>query len=102
VLSSSRQEGFVDGFHRLLAFGKVNDNGDLISLVEIISMLTPSRARVSNIFPAIPEWLFMPTPTIESFPILSVAMTSPKPMSFFEAIDNFLRFEKFGLSTVEG
>ena len=51
----------------------------LISLVEIMSMLTFSRASVSNIFAATPEWLRMPTPTIESLPILSVAMDCENP-----------------------
>ena len=53
----------------------------LISLVEIIWMLTPVLARTSNIFAATPEWLRMPTPTMESLPIFSSASVSPKPMS---------------------
>ena len=48
----------------------------LISLVEIMSILTPSLASVSNIFPATPVWLFMPTPTREILPMFSAASTS--------------------------
>src|SRR5262249_27283933 len=72
----------------------------LISLVEIISMFTPSRASVSNILPATPVWLFMPTPTIESLPILSVAMTLPKPISFFRPSMTFCALSRSAFSTV--
>src|ERR1017187_3631976 len=48
----------------------------LISLVEIMSMFTPSFARVSNNLPATPVCDFMPTPTMDSLPIFSVMMTS--------------------------
>jgi len=42
-----------------------------MSLVEIISMLIPSRASVPNIVEATPLWLFIPTPTTETFAIRS-------------------------------
>src|ERR1035437_8853852 len=72
----------------------------LISLVEIISILIPSRASVSNILPATPVWLFMPTPTMDSLAILSVAMTAPKPTSGFSASMTFCALSRSGLSTV--
>src|SRR5262249_56653417 len=37
-----------------------------ISEVEIIWILMPSRARAANMVEATPEWLRMPTPTIET------------------------------------
>src|ERR1039458_4563414 len=72
----------------------------LISLVEIISMLIPSRARVSNILPATPVWLFIPTPTMDSLAILSVAMTWPKPTSGLSPSMTFCALSRSGLSTV--
>src|SRR6266700_6321978 len=43
----------------------------LISEVEIIWMLMPSSARVRNILLAMPAWVRMPTPTMDTLQILS-------------------------------
>jgi hypothetical protein len=51
-----------------------------ISEVEIIWRLIPSLASVVNIFTATPEWLRMPTPTIETFATRSSWTTPRAPM----------------------
>src|SRR5262249_21011346 len=50
-----------------------------ISEVEIIWMLMPSRAIVPNMREATPEWLRMPTPTIETFAMRSSCTTPWAP-----------------------
>src|SRR5882724_4922002 len=72
----------------------------LISLVEIMPMFTPSLASTSNIFPATPVWLFMPTPTMESLPIFSSARTSLKPISALRPSMTLRALSKSGLSAV--
>jgi hypothetical protein len=52
-----------------------------ISEVEIIWMLMPSRESVSNMRAATPEWLRMPTPTMETLATRSSAVTPSAPMS---------------------
>ena len=54
----------------------------LISLVEIMSMLMPWCASVSNILAATPGCERMPMPTTESFAMPSVDVTSRAPISF--------------------
>jgi hypothetical protein len=73
----------------------------LISLVEIMSMFTPSFASVSNSLPATPVCDFMPTPTMDSLPIFSAVMTSRKPISFFKPAMTFCALSKSGLSAVK-
>ena len=47
--------------------------------VEIISMLMPAPARVSNIVAVTPGWVFMPAPTRETWATSSSAMTETAP-----------------------
>ena len=51
-----------------------------ISEDEIIWMLMPSLASVANIFEATPEWLRMPTPTIETLATRGSCRTPLAPM----------------------
>src|ERR1039457_48317 len=53
----------------------------LISLVEIMSMLTPVEARVSNILAATPGCERMPMPTTDSLAISIVEVASRAPIS---------------------
>src|SRR5437879_12410438 len=52
-----------------------------ISDVEIIWMLMPSRASVANIVDATPEWLRIPTPTIENLATRSLCTIPRAPIS---------------------
>ena len=70
----------------------------LISEVLIILMLIPSFARVLNILEATPEWLLIPTPTIETLAISSSAMTSLAPNSF---ATDWAIFRDVGKSSLE-
>src|SRR5712692_9023268 len=60
-----------------------------ISEVEIIWMLMPSWASVVNIFAATPEWLRMPTPTIETLATRSSWTTpwAPMPRAIDSSVD---------------
>ncbi len=53
----------------------------LISLVEIIMILILSFDRAANIRAATPEWVRIPTPTIETLAMFSVNCTSRAPIS---------------------
>src|SRR5262249_55444103 len=52
-----------------------------ISDVEIIWMLMPSRASAANIVAATPEWLRMPTPTIDTLATRSLCTMPRAPIS---------------------
>src|SRR5215468_2092252 len=52
-----------------------------ISDVEIIWMLMPSRASAANIVAATPEWLRMPTPTIDTLATRSLCTIPRAPIS---------------------
>ena len=47
--------------------------------VEIISMLIPSPASVSNIVAVTPGWVFIPAPTTETCATSSSAITDTAP-----------------------
>ena len=49
--------------------------------VEIISMLMPSAASVSNMVADTPGWVFMPAPMIDTVAMSGSAMTSVAPIS---------------------
>jgi hypothetical protein len=53
----------------------------LISEVLIISMLMLAAAKAWKSVAATPLWVFMPTPTTESFAICSWIATCPPPMA---------------------
>ena len=53
----------------------------LISEVETIIMLMPSLARIWNMVEAMPGWLRMPTPTMETLAMSRSPVTASAPIS---------------------